>query len=493
MKQRGCDVDKLMGLINATEGDGLPFVEVDDMTPREANEMVDALNRANHEVNQAHPDPQMSGLPDWANPLKGLTTAAQAIGELWNKNRNWSGLLSEDYIKPLQDFHEAHYQAHFDDLSAGRAEYFEQIDDILDSLDDASLSEPQRHYAERYKQLYRQGGVFYGPNTGNLKLVNNVVGNVLQSSTTVLLGNPLELAYKLPALYPKTTVPAIGKAMEAGLFKRLPEVEAYGGYGSSMGTENVIGDRKAFEGLIGFTDIPAKNIAHFAGELAEQGGGPKAVQSVMFVPRFADVPEIYHSGAQRASVGLLSYTINTYKLIRELSRKALQGDAYAAGSLATMWAVAGGIGGIGSESGDPINSTIASGTPEPIRQIVQGLFPDTEDYFEENTGKLSGLVRPGSIDRLGVPYEIATRQGSRAVGAAADSLEAIGDGDLMEAGISMGDAVLSLLPFGKGSMVNDAQFQKVKNMAVDMMRDDLDFEDVPEEALDQLTPYVLKE
>ena len=498
MKQRGCTPDIVDALMSASSGpriDTRLLDDFDDMDSMGVNTLTESLNLEKSDLLKEPPEPWMGGLPDWLNPVKAVSSVSESLGGLITDTRNWSGLLGEDYIAPLQEFLESHFAQYGDDLNAGRSDYFSQIDDVLDSLDDSGLSSSQLRLAEKYKTLYGNGGVFYNKEGGirDVAAIGNIVGNTIQSSPTVIMGNPLELSYKLPAIYPKETIPAIQRAMKEGLFKRIPEIEARGGYGSSVGAANVMGDRKAFEGLIGLTDIPAKNITYFAGELASPGGGIKAIQDIMFVPRFADVPAIYHSGMGGATIGLLSYTINTYKLIGGLMGKAVKGDMTALASLATMYGIAGTIGGLGSESGNPFTSALASGMPAPLQSFIEAAIPDSEEFFDENTGKLAGLVKPGSIDRVGIPFSIASRQLGKGLKAGMNSVEEFGEGDYIPAIVDLGDAILSALPFGTGSVLNDMQFQKVKDMAVDAFKGDLDFEDIPGEALDKFTPYPLKD
>ncbi len=482
-----CNVNNVMGKLDALAN--IKGAEVEGgFNAFDNSEQAEAFDRSvtadRVQLAESKPD----GVWDWlkqatGDPLKGA-------GYLYTANRNWSGRISEEFIQPMQDFLEQHYKDYADDLDAGKADYFDQIDDVLDSLPTEGLNEAQLRDVDRYKAIYRNGGVFYG-SSDKLAIVSNIVSNTIQSSPTVLLGNPLELSYKLPALYPKQVIPAIQKAFAEGITKRHPEIEAKGGYGSSIGAEqNVLGKRNKFEGIIGLTDIPMKNITYWAGELAEEGGGTKALQQVMFVPRFADVPEIYHNDLGRATVGLLSYTINTYKLIGQLSKNALKGDAEAARGLLTMYVIAGAIGGVGSESGDPISSTIASGMPQPIEDAIKMAFPETEEWFDSNKGSLSKLIKPANLNKVGIPFEMLKRQMGKVIGAGSDSIESLGEGDLAAAAVNLGDAALSLLPFGKGQWVNDMQFQKAKNMAVDVFKGDLDLEDVPSEAQEKFLPFL---
>lgn len=495
MKSRICDIDYLDGKAAALGGDLTPFTEVDDMKPSGINAMVDSLNKANNEVLGVAPHSLMDKIPDWLNPVKGASSVGEAFGDIYNKNRFWSAKLSDEYIQPLQDYLEDFFAEFGDDLSQGASTYYKEIPEVLDSLDDSLLSPEQMHHAERYKKIFADGGSFYAKENG-LELVNNVVSNYIGSSPTVLYGNLLEVSYKLPALYPDTMIPAIKKAIDEvggikNLGKRIPEIEAKGGYGSSIGT-NVVGNRKAYEGIIGLTDIPAKNIVYYAGELREAGGGMKALQDVMFVPRFADVPEIYMSSGGRVTVGLLSYTINTYKLINGLALKAAKRDMFALKALGTMALISGGIGGLGSESGNPVTSTIASATPDLVRWPIQQLIPESEEWFDENTGTLSPLMRAGGIDRIGVPFEMVSRQAKRAFSKAGDSLEEFGDGGLWNGTVDMVDALFTLAPFGRGTIFNDAQFQKVKDLAVEAFKWDLDFDEVGEKTEEVFVPYALR-
>lgn len=379
--------------------------------------------------------------------------------------RNPSGLFGEQYVRPVYEFIRDHHAEYMDDLSAGRQEYMESIKDLFDNIDVSDLSVAQQTAWDGYRSFYEKGGELYNlENRGGLeKAVSNLTGNLIKSSPTVILGNMAEGAIKLPSLYPDTFMAGFAKAWENGITKKIPQLVEDGAYGVHYAGEK----GGAWEGLIGLTDIPLKNIAYYAGELAEgAGGGARAVQRVAFTPRFGDLPSIYYNGAGRSAVGLLSYTINSYKMYADMWKtRNWKG-------LITYHALAGLIGG-----------GMAAGIPAPVEAGIKAAFPESEQWFEENKGITTKLVQPGSITRLAVPLDIASSQVKRGASQIMEGKDKLGSGD-MGGALDMFMGALKFSSF-TNAMAGDVNAQKVLQLAVDAARQD---EAAVDEGLQRLNP-----
>lgn len=379
--------------------------------------------------------------------------------------RNPSGLFGEELVRPVHDFIARHHETYFDDLAEGRSEYFSGIRDVFDDIDTSGLSIAQQTAFDGYRAFYQRGGELYGlESRGHLEnMISDVTGNIIKSSPTVILGNIGEGVIKLPSLYPKTFLPGMSKAWEAGITKKIPELEKQGIYGIHYAGEQ----GGVWEGLIGLTDMPLKNIAYYAGELAEgAGGGARAVQRVAFTPRFGDLPAVYYSGGGRMLTGLLSYTINSYKMYADLWKTGnWQG-------LITYHLLAGVVGG-----------GIAAGLPKPVEDTIKLAFPESEQWFEQNKGVTAKLIQPGNISRLGVSIDIAASQARRAGSDIGEGYGKMRGGDAggaidMFMGL-MRLAVFTNTPFG------DANAQKVLDLALDAIRHD---DAAVQEDLERLNP-----
>ena len=324
-----------------------------------------------------------------------------------------------------------------------------------------------------YRRFYESGGELYGEHEHSPigKAFSNLTSNVIKSSPNVILGNVLEGAVKLPTLYPKTFIPAINEALKAGdgnIFKKIPELAKKGVYDI-----NEAGDKLgSWDGLIGLTDIPLKNIAYFAGKL-EDGDGWKAVQKVSFVNRFGDLPSVYYSGSGRSAVRFLSYTINSYKMYSSLWDAARKGNP---APLITYHALAGLFGG-----------GIAAGLPMGFEELVKAAFPDTKEWFDENKGPLAAMIQPGNITRLGIGYDIASKQLQGFGKNVKEGLEASKDGEFGKAGLETGDALLRLMTF-TSSPLGDMNLQKILRVGKDVAAGELEAEEAPSEALGKLLP-----
>jgi hypothetical protein len=483
MSSKACSVDNVIGSIlgmGEYNGNPIGFEAVDELDNGGKATYVNQKNSIGKAIDaestpttpeqqaKAEADSQVKKLVDtWGGD------AREIVPGILQDIRNPSGVLGEDFIKPVVKFITDHHAEHFDDIKAGRNDYMDGIRDVFDDMDAQAdnLSDAQNAYYKKYKNFYMDGGELYNLNSrsGLEKAVSNLGGNVIKSSPNVIIGNVLEGAIKLPTLYGKTFMQGMAKAAENGLFTKIPELDAKGVYGVNYAGENL----GKWEGLIGLTDVPLKNIAYYS-DLLAGGDGIKGVQKVAFTPRFGDLPTIYHSGGGRTATQFLGYTINTYKMYGSLWQEAKRGNFQ---PLLTYHVMAGLLGGAGAS------------VPAIAQNIVQTAFPDSEAWFEENKNPLAQLVQPGNITRLGVGLDIANRQGQRAVSNIDSGVGKLQEGDVKGGILDIVDAGLSGMAFSS-SPVGDINLQKVLRIAKDVANEEIDLEDVPEELQDSYLPFL---
>jgi hypothetical protein len=483
MSSKACSADNVIGsLLGMGEYNGNPvgFEAVDELDNGGKATYVDQKNKIGQAIDaeSAPTTPEQQAKADADKQAKEATNgwlgdAKTIVPGILQDVRNPSGVLGEDFIKPVVDFITDHHAEHFDDLKAGRSDYMDGIRDVFDDLDVASdsLSDAQNAYYKKYKSFYLDGGELYNLNSrsGLEKAVSNLGGNVIKSSPNVIIGNVLEGAIKLPTLYGKTFMQGMAKAAENGLFKKIPELEAKGVYGVNYAGESL----GKWEGLIGVTDVPLKNIAYYS-DLLAGGDGIKGVQKIAFTPRFGDLPTIYHSGGGRAATQFLGYTINTYKMYASLWQEAKRGNIQ---PLVTYHLMAGLLGGAGAS------------VPAIGEGVWTSLFPDSAEWFEENKNPLAKLIQPGNISRIGVGFDIANRQGQRTVSNSQSGIEKLQDGDIKGGMLDLVDAGLSAMAF-TSSPVGDLNLQKVLRIAKDVANEEIELEEVPEQAVDDFLPFL---
>ncbi len=478
MTSQGCTPDNAMGaFISMLENMGK------ELDPSYVTNKLDDGGKASYVKRDNMLDAQVynesvGDEPGLANVKTWTGDPGNAVKKISMELRNPSGLVGEDRIAANISFQAEHFGKYGSDLNAGKKEYFDRIDGILDSLPTNGLTDSQKAFLEhRYKPFYRSGGEFYGKaaDRGTVtKAVSNLTGNVIKSSPTVIVGNVFEGAVKLPTLYPESFMQGIAKASERGLFKMDPELAKQGVYGV-VETGDLLGRQKS---LIGLTDVPLKNIAYWAGELRDgAGGGSRAVQNVAFIPRFGDLPAVYHSTGGRLAVQFLGYTINTYKMYGQMwkdlftpgkTQQALQ-------SLATFHAMTGLIGGVGAM------------LPEPIEATVKSAFPETEQFFEDNKTMLANLIQPGNIDNVGIGFNIASSQVQRAERGIQKGVNKISQGDPL-AVLDFAEAGLAAAMFGNG-IVGDAQLQRMFRTAKKIATDEIPLDDT-EAIAEEVVPFL---
>lgn len=483
MSSKACSVDNVIGsILGMGEYNGNPvgFEAVDELDNGGKATYVNQKNAIGQAIdNESTPTtPEQQVKAEADKQAKSFTSlwkgdAPEIVPGILTDIRNPSGVLGEDFIKPVVEFITDHHAEHFDDIKAGRSDYMDGIHDVFDELDTQSdnLSDAQNAYYKKYKSFYMDGGELYNLNARSWteKAVSNLGGNVIKSSPNVIIGNVLEGTIKLPTLYGKTFMQGMAKAAENGLFTKIPEIEAKGVYGVNYAGEQL----GKWEGLIGLTDVPLKNIAYYS-DLLAGGDGIKGVQKIAFTPRFGDLPTIYHSGGGRMATQFLGYTINTYKMYGSLWQEAKRGNI---APLVTYHALAGLLGGAGAS------------VPAIGEGVWTTLFPDSAEWFEENKNPLSKLIQPGNISRIGVGLDIANRQGQRTVSNAQSGFEKLQEGDIKGGALDIVDSGLSAMAFSS-SPVGDLNLQKVLRIAKDVANEEIYLEDVPEEAIDDFLPFL---
>lgn len=453
-----------------------------------------------------HPSPFSEKVKSFweRNPLTG--DLKPLIGKIITDARNPSGILGEKTLEPVLKFHQDHFKNVYskigsdsDYITAIKA-YKKGIKEALKAVDTSGFNESQKGYFEKYKQFYKKGGEFYPTETegtGINQALNNLVTNQIQNSLAVLLGNPLEVAIKLPALYGDNAFKGLGEYITRGAaLKKLPELVEAGVYGvkwlDAAETKWYEKLNRRWEGLIQFTDIPTKNAAYLAGKA--KGGheeGLKAVQDVMFTPRFGDLPSQRWGSAGRNESKLLTYTVNTAKMHFSLWRQLLHKQSnmksrlQAGAGLAWMHGVAFGIGGTGAFITDEQLKFIRQYAPEAadvleeykepfLNKVIAAVSPEIGNFLEENDLSLGGLVQSQGINRVFVAGSIMERKIQKASKMMGKAFESLQNGDhlgfAVDAGLSFVTGVLSFTKSGLG----DAQVQKLLYLGRDMMKDELD-------------------
>lgn len=461
-----CNFDNVMGkMLGMREAEGLDVgldvLETIDNSGKD--HFNDTVNQWGGEVYDAAPVREgdasaLKGVKRWVGDTPLLHVVKSNLQDV----RNPSGLFGEERVKPVIDFITEHYGS-----GEERAAYMDEIGYIFDEIDTSDMDPTLQQAWNKYRRFYEDGGELYGQDnrSGIEKVVGNAVGNTIKSSPKVIVGNVLEGVIKLPTLYPKTFLPGMAEAIKQGVFKKLPELERQGIYGHFQAGETL----GKWEGLIGLTDVPLKNISYFAGQMAD-GNGAKAVQKVAFTPRFGDLPAVYYSGGGRMAVQLLGYTINSYKLYASLWGQAQKGNV---APLLTYHAMSGFVGG-----------GLAAGLPKGLEEIIKLAVPQTEEWFDQNKGAMSDLVQPGNINRIAVGADVATRQGNKAVKLLKSGKEKFQDGDTMGGVFDLAESGLATMSL-TNHWTGDVNLQKALKLGRDVAEGETSMEDLPGEAAER--------
>lgn len=475
---KACTIDNVIGSALGgaeLEAADIPFSEIQDLdaggvaTFHETVNRIqaDAYNAASRGRETSFEDQLMSDMP------KGMKGAFMAfLAELKNPSR----VLGEELVGEMNAFIEDLHAEFFGDLPAGLAEYKAGVADILDNVDISQYDPVQRYVFKKYDRFYRDGGELYGiKNTGKVdEAISNLTSNVIKSSPTVVLGNIAEGAIKLPTLYPKEFLPALMELTAKGeLFKKIPEFEKVGVYGIHYAGEEL----GKWPGVMALTDVPLKNIAGRAAEMAGQRPSV-GVQKIAFVQRFGDMPLVYSYPTGRQAMKFLSYTMNMYKMYAGMwqglaNPKTMGQSLY---QLTAYHALAAAIGG----------GTAA--VPGAFQSTIEAFFPDTKEWFNENSNMMTKLIQPGDFSRVGIGFDIASRQMQRAGKNVNKAGEHLNEGNMMGAMLDLADTGFAAASITQ-SPVGDLNAQKILQMARDVMEGELELEDVPEEALKKVTPW----
>lgn len=404
----------------------------------------------------------------------------QNAKSIFSELRNPSGILGEEIVGPVSNFITDHHETHYDDIPAGRSEYMRGIQEVYDAIDTSDLNPTQEAYFQKWKGFYTSGGELYNVNarTGIEKAISNVGGNVIKSSPNVILGNVLEATIKLPTLYPKTFLPALGEVIAQNPFKKMPELEEKGIYGIHYAGE----DLGVWEGLIGLTDVPLKNLLYTAGELQASGSGAKAVQDGAFTPRFGDLPAAYYTTGGRMAFQFLNYTINTYKMYGQFWKNLATPETRAQGlqQLVTYHSLAGLVGG-----------GAAAGVPALFESIITSAFPDTQDWFDENKNALASLVQPGNITRFGIGLDIASKQLQNIGKSWESAFENFYSGETAAGVFDMAELGLTAMVFST-SPLGDLNIQKGLKIAREAAEGDIYIDEIPSTLFEKYLPSIAK-
>ena len=240
------------------------------------------------------------------------------IGHLLSEAATPDSILGIDLIDALDDVSMDLYQRGI----VNGAEYKKAINQVFDEIDLEDLTDGQQIYLEKYK-ADRLDGVLMkrttNPVTGK---VDNLSKGVVIGSPTVIFGNIVEPFMKGIPLYKQNFFKGLRNLIDergaSGLFDEIPEIKQQGLYGLDIG--DISPERGFFEKYAGILDRPSKNLMYYVGKAADgtELGGRRAVQNVLFYPTFANTPLIYRNPESRAYVRLLSYSIGSMQMFRDV-------------------------------------------------------------------------------------------------------------------------------------------------------------------------------
>lgn len=468
-----CTPDNVVGyLLGGRELNGLGVDNIDlfDDSP----DMVSGWRKAKQNL-------ASSSLSEFAPKAVSMIEAAKGSTSVFKEALDSltlpSRALGEDIVKAVESFSEAHFKAYGNDLSAGRREFVEGITDLLDSVDTSKFTPNQEAYFKKYYNFYADGGELYRFNErhGLVRATGNAVTNTIKSSTNVTLGNVLEGVIKLPTFLPKTTFSGIVDALErtgGNLFKELPERANQGVYG-----HNYAGEQKdLWQGLMGLTDTPFKNIVYSAGELAQKGGGSKAVEEIAFKPRFGNLPPVHYTSVGSESVKLLNYRISHYRMLSDMIKDSVgvNGlDRVPVGlqRIATHTAMTSLVGGFGASA---------------IGQLLGLIDPDWGDKIAETRNDYAKLVDTGGITQLGIGFNITKRVTDDAFKAALNTLEGSGikggEPDVNQLAMGVTDLMMDYVFLGSSNTIwSDSFIQKHIKLARDTFLGEVEAEEFADE------------
>lgn len=398
------------------------------------------------------------------------------VGRVLADQKRPSSFLGEDLIGQLNEAIENIYLQYGRNNPEGRAAYDQQIGEILDSVDTTQFTDAQYHYFNDYAAEMKRGGSLYQTTrkTGAGQVLSNIADNTIKSSFTVAVGQPMEIAIKLPALYGDTVFDALSTwASKGEFFKKIDELDALGYY--SVERQAAAGDNllskvsSNWAGINEYLDIPWKNLVYTAGVL--RGGhqaGLKALDDVLFIPRWADIPRQRWNDTGRVESRFLSYSVSSARLSLDLISKSVGGDQEALKSLLTMAAMGSLLGGPGAL------------IPEPIEQLISKASPESGDIIRSmQIPGTSGLIQQQGIGRISIASSIMETTLKRSWKLANDGVEKLNYGDPFGGSVDMAFSLVPLMSMTQNPM-GDAMFQKLLYTGREALMDDFDAQDTVE-------------
>lgn len=336
----------------------------------------------------------IGGLKGWLDDF--ISPAKNIVRDFSKAEAILPESLVDELDNLLVDFRTRHGGT---DFTARRA-FNDSIKDYLDSVDTTEMSPAQQRYFERYKRFYGDFDQVFGHQQKGYieERLDTTTKGVLLLNTSIIAGNPIEVAMKLPALYGAKALAGLAEAGRQGLFRKLPELERQGVYGYEYAGDV---SKHFFEKVMTGAEVPFRNISYFTGLAAEgtEAGGRKAIEKILFVPRMANLPMAYHTPMGRATLRLLGYTLNTYKMLGGMAKGLANPETFGKSALGLTY-----YGALGYMLGG------ASGViPTPLTQLIGLVSPETRDAIEGDRRPLTGLMQVSGINRVGIPLDILNR------------------------------------------------------------------------------------
>jgi hypothetical protein len=380
--------------------------------------------------------------------------------------------LPEDVTGPVFEYLDNFFVANHQDMVGARKSYSAGIRKVLNEISETvdGLSPEAKGQAAHWMRDLREGYPFYGKSGTILNnMTSNVVSNALDFSTNVLLGNPLEIIIKAPAVYGiRPTFNGLGmlaKETKGNLWATIPELEQAGVYGMEMpkGKGKIASLQNAYnyinEKVMNVTDRPLKNWAYYTGK-AQNGNGMEAVEKIAFKNRWGNDARLGRSN--RDAVTLMNYTFNTYYMFGGMAKNIITPGKRAEGLRQFgMWA------GLTSLIGGP-----AAVIPAPLAEVLKQNAEYAE--FEKNylfpTGK---LIRPGGVT-FGVGYEMVNRAGDVWFRGLKKGAEKLSKDDPQGAMLDFADGGLGAATVFTRSPLGNLRVQKVLRNTRDLYEGDLD-------------------
>lgn len=382
-------------------------------------------------------------------------------------------IMPDHVTGPVFEYLDKFFAENYNNMHSARSAYRSGINSVLDSVSPSidTLDPAIRGQAAHWMRDLKDGYPFYGK-SGTIwdKARNSAVSNVLDFSGTVLLGNPLEMIVKAPALYGiKPTLRGLieyAKETKFNPLAKIPELEKAGVYGMDRGASKIpiIGSllnayNKAAETTMAFTDRPLKNLAYSIGKL-DGGSGVEAVEKIAFKNRWGNDPRLGRSS--KDAITLMNYTMNTYHMMGGMAKGLMTpGKRIEAARQLAMWTVI--TGGIGGQ---------AALIPAPVAAILK----NNDDYkaWEKANINIAGkLIRPGGIT-FGVGAELINRafeSWQRGVNKGTQKWES---GDPQGALLDYADGGLSIMTILGRNPLGNSRIQKAARNTRDLFEGDLD-------------------